>query len=397
MRTLYFDCFAGASGDMVVGALLDAGADRGQLTRAIEGLGLEGVTVEVHDVTRTSIRATKFEVHSVPSNVRRGLDDIHEILARADLDDRVRDLALQCFTSLANAEAHVHGIDVNEVHFHEVGALDAIADIVAACAAYASLAPEQTIVSPIALGRTWVDSSHGPLPTPAPAVLELLKGIDVVGRWDHESVTPTGAALLRTFADRSGSLPEMTIEATGYGAGTRNTEHPNVLRVIVGETDDLLREEEQVQLIEANIDDMSPELLPYVIETLISAGAQDAWTTPITMKKGRHAVLLSVLATSEDVDRLSDIVFRETTTFGLRRSTVMKEALPRTWIEVAVYGMTVRVKVARRGGQVVSASPEYEDAVAAARATGQPLKEIYTVAASAAREVLEQEHSPTQK
>ena len=384
MRTLYFDCFAGASGDMIVAALLDAGAEASKVQESIDALSLDGVSIGTEEVTRASIRATKFEVVTSDSAVTRNLSDIEELLSKAPLVPDVRERARRAFRLLADAEAAVHGVTPNEVHFHEVGALDAIVDVVAACAAFSSIAPELTIVSPVAVGRGWVSSAHGPMPSPAPAVVELLKGVEIVERWEHETVTPTGAALLRSFADRYGTIPHIEVHATGYGAGSRQTEHPNVLRVLVGESVDQ-DSEDDVYLVETNIDDMTPELFPYVIESLIAAGAQDAWTTPITMKKGRHAVMLSLLARSEDVDRLTDIVFRETTTFGIRRQQLIKEALDRKWVDTVVFGHPVRVKIAERGGDVVSMSPEYEDAAEVARQTGRPLKDVYAAAIDAAR------------
>jgi uncharacterized protein (TIGR00299 family) protein len=388
MKTLFFDCFAGASGDMIVGALLDAGASPDAVVTAIEGLDLEGVSIGTEDVTRASIRAHKFNVSAEVTKEPRHLADIEKLLGDATLLPEVRTLAIQTFRVLADAEAHVHGVTPNEVHFHEVGAVDAIVDIVAACAAFTDLEPQQTICSPVTIGRGPIDTEHGQMSSPAPAVIELLRGVEIVERWDHESVTPTGAALLRTFSDRFGRLPEMRLEATGYGAGTRDTVHPNVLRVLIGEAGELEHSSE-TYLVEANIDDMSPELFPYVIEALMGAGAHDAWTTPIAMKKGRHAITLSVLAGESDVDRLSDIIFRETTTFGVRKQEVLKEALPRLWVEVEVFGMSMRVKVAHRAGEVVSIAPEYEEATRVARGTGRPLKDVYAAATSVAQQALD--------
>ncbi|HET7482112.1 MAG TPA: nickel pincer cofactor biosynthesis protein LarC [Actinomycetota bacterium] len=387
MKILYLDCDAGAAGDMVVAALLDAGARPDIVRSSIAALALPGAKIAMQEVTRADIRALHFVVDAPEETTARHLSDIEALLDSSSLSPEVRALALETFRTLATAEARVHAADPENVHFHEVGAADALVDVVAACAAFVDLAPDRTIASAIGVGRGEITTLHGPMSAPAPAVLELLKGAPIVERWDHESVTPTGAALVRTFADAFGPIPEMILSATGYGAGTRNTAHPNVVRALVGESLAEVQVETAV-VIETNIDDMSPELFPYVIEALLAAGAHDAWTTPITMKKGRHGVSLGVLAAPDDVDRLSDIIFRETTTLGVRKSTVTKDALARMWVEVEVDGIPIRVKIGRRAGAVTTVSPEYEDAAATARTTGRPLHEIYSAARSAALELL---------
>ncbi|HEV2755201.1 MAG TPA: nickel pincer cofactor biosynthesis protein LarC [Actinomycetota bacterium] len=386
MRTLYVDCVSGAAGDMLLAALLDAGADGGAVRAALDSLGLPGVGIEVRDVRRGSLRAAKVDVIAPGGQERRGPREIEALLRSAPLDAGVRDLALATFDLLAKAEAVVHGIAPEEVHFHEVGAVDAIVDVVGCAAAVGSLAPDRVVVSPVPTGRGTAETEHGPIPVPAPAVLELLKGVPVEGRGEHELVTPTGAALLRALAGEFGPIPPMTVWATGYGAGTRDTEAPNVLRVLVGEAAE--RGDERLVEIAANLDDMSPELLPHAVEALLAAGAVDAWITPVLMKKGRPGFALSALAEADDTERVVDVFLRETTTFGVRMHEVAREVLDRTWVEVDVEGHSMRVKVGRRGAAVVSAAPEYEDARRVARATGMPLKQVYERALRAAEALL---------
>ncbi|MDQ3982879.1 MAG: nickel pincer cofactor biosynthesis protein LarC [Actinomycetota bacterium] len=383
MRTLYFDCFSGAAGDMILGALLDAGASEADVSRALDALALPGCSVEVRTVTRASLRATKVDVVVTGEQERRGPDDIARLLRDAPLSERVKDRAQRTFELLADAEAKVHGIARERVHFHEVGAVDAIVDVVACSAAIESLSPERIVSSPVTTGRGMTDSAHGPLPVPAPAVVELLRGVPVHERGTDELVTPTGAAILRASVHEFGPMPPLTIESVGYGAGSRESAVPNVVRVLVGET--AAAPEATLTQIEANVDDMSPELLPHALESLLAAGAVDAWIAPVLMKKGRPGFVLSALAGAADRDRVVDTFLRETTTFGVRMHEVAREVLDRSWVEVEVEGHSLRVKVGRRGGEVTSAAPEFEDARRVAKATGMPLKDVYAAAMTAAR------------
>ncbi|MGH2818763.1 MAG: nickel pincer cofactor biosynthesis protein LarC [Actinomycetota bacterium] len=385
MKALYFDCISGASGDMILGALIDAGADTERVRDELASLSVGHWDLDIHEVTRGSIRATRCEV-TVTNDTERSYSDVVRLLTRSDLTRHVKERARRAFDILARAEAKVHGVPVEQVHFHEVGALDAIVDIVGSAAALESLAPDEVITSSIPTGRGFVDSADGILPLPAPAVTEILRGATLFERGDAELVTPTGAALLAAFTDRFDSMPPLELEATGYGAGKRDTDRePNVLRVLLGRVAEAGVRGPTTILIETNIDDMGPELLPYVIESLLVAGAQDAWLTSIVMKKGRPAFTLSVLAGTAEMDRVMDVIYRETTTLGVRVREVTKDELAREWIEVDVAGQPVRVKVGRRGGEIVTMAPEHEDAAKAARATGLPLKEIYSEAARLAR------------
>lgn len=389
MRTLYFDCFSGAAGDMILGALLDAGASEEAVRSALDALQLKGFSLELRGVTRGSLRATKAEVTVTGPQEHRGPREIAELLRDAALPQEVRARALRVFDLLTEAEAKVHGIPPEQVHFHEVGAVDAIVDVVGCAAALESLAPSRVVASPIATGRGITTSEHGAIPVPAPAVVELLHGVPIEERGTDELVTPTGAAVLREAVHEFGPMPPLVVSASGYGAGARDTAVPNVVRVLVGETTERPSEPSLLR-VEANLDDMSPELLPHALESLLAAGAVDAWVTPVLMKKGRPGFVLSALVAAAERDRVVDVFLRETTTFGVRMHEVAREVLDRAWVEVEVEGHPVRVKTGTRAGTIVTAAPEYEDARRVAKATGIPLKDVYESALRAAREAAPQ-------
>ena len=378
MRVLYFDCFSGAAGDMIMGALLDAGASEEVVRRAIDGLALEGAEVEIRQGVKQTIRATQVVV-TTGDHSHRKLSDIMDILDRAPLGSGVKERVLRTFGVLAEAEAHIHGTSISRLELHEAGDDDALIDVVGSCAALEDIGADMVVCSPLPLGSGEVQSAHGTLPVPGPAVTAILKDVPVLGKGGGELVTPTGAALLKANVHRFALSPPMTLRSTGYGAGSRKYDMPNVLRVMYG---DLLAGQSAVTsgwIVETNIDDMNPELFPYVIERLFEAGAQDAWVTPITMKKGRPAFALSVLCEGSERDRVLDVIYAETTTIGTRISPVAKDELERSWTEIEVEGHRVRVKVARRGNQIVNAMPEHDDAVQAARMSGLPLKEVYRI------------------
>jgi pyridinium-3,5-bisthiocarboxylic acid mononucleotide nickel chelatase len=384
LTVLYFDCFSGAAGDMILGALLDAGVPAEVVREQLDALELPQWNLRVDEVRRAGIRATKVNVVA-STDRRRPYRDIVSTIEAARLSEAVAARALATFEVLARAEARVHGLELDDVHFHEVGSLDSIIDVVGVAAALEHLAPDRIVTSALPVGTGTVRGSHGILPVPPPAVVEVIRstGVIIEQRGHGELVTPTGAALLAANSDSFGPLPAMTVHATGYGAGTRDMEMPNVLRVFVGEARPT--EVGGAVVIDCNIDDMTPELLPYVIGRLLEAGAQDAWVTPVVMKKGRPGFTLSVLARPPALDVLTRVVFEETSALGLRVSKVDKVALEREWFDVEVEGALVRVKVGRLGSRVVSAAPEYDDAEAAAHATGLPLKEIYERARAEAR------------
>lgn len=376
MKVLHFDCISGAAGDMLLAALIDGGASESAVRAALEGLRLPDWELTVTPTSKSGLRANQVKVSTTDTSTSRRYGDIQALLESADLNHGVKQRALATFRVLAEAEAKVHGSKPEDVHFHEVGAVDALVDIVGCAAAIEDLGPERITASSLVTGRGWTDSAHGQLPVPAPAVLEILRGIPLSERGTDELVTPTGAAILRAATDSFGPMPEMTVGSVGYGAGERDLAWPNVVRVLVGQ-DTKDGDGEQSWLIETNIDDMNPELIPNCVERLISAGASDAWTSPIVMKKGRPAFTLSILVRGNAREETLDVLYRETTTLGVRMHPVTKDELEREWVQVQVLEQQVRVKLGLRGNHIVSVSPEYEDALIAARAEGVPLREIY--------------------
>ncbi len=388
MTLVYLDCFSGISGDMLLGALLDAGVPESQVRTSLDALGLSGWELTVTETSRAGIRARRAEVAIASDSGARTYADIVSMLRASPLDAPVRTQALAVFEVLGKAEARVHGVGLADVHFHELGGLDAIVDIVGCCAALDYLAPESVTCSPIASGTGTVDTAHGLMPLPSPAVSEILTGVPLIWRGSHELVTPTGAALVKVWASSFGEPPPMTPVASGYGAGARDVTVANVVRVLLGTPDESggkrdAPAERAVEVLATNIDDLSPELVPHVIDSLLVAGAQDAWVTPIVMKKGRPAFTLSVLADPVLRPTLLDVLYRETTTFGIRIVAADKDVLQRSIAEAEVQGHTVRVKLGLRAGEVVTMAPEYEDARKVAALTGLPLKEVYERAVTA--------------
>jgi pyridinium-3,5-bisthiocarboxylic acid mononucleotide nickel chelatase len=391
-RVAWFQCTAGASGDMMLGALVGAGAPLESLQRAVDALGVDPIRLAVHGVRRHGLAATKVTVSAAPSAQLRTWRDIRQLLAAADLPERVRTRALDVFARLARAEAYVHRVQPEEVHFHEVGALDALADVVGACAALDELGVAAAIGSAIAVGSGVTRAAHGVLPVPAPAVVMLLAeaGAPVYsGEAPYEMCTPTGAALLAATCRGWGGLPPMRVVAQGFGAGERDlTEVPNVLRVVVG--DAVAAElggdasDDTALMLESNVDDLDPRLWPGVLSRLLAAGAADAWLTPILMKKGRPAHTLSVLLSAEAAAAVQRVLFTETSTIGLREVRIGKRALNRRIDAVIVGGHEIRIKVALFDGAVVNAQPEYEDVARVAERLGRPVKAVLAAANAAA-------------
>jgi pyridinium-3,5-bisthiocarboxylic acid mononucleotide nickel chelatase len=384
----WVDASAGASGDMLLGALLGAGADLAVVQAAVDALGTEPVRLAAEPVTRAGLAATKVDVDAPPTDVRRTWRDIRGLLEGAGLAPAVTDRALDVFARLARAEAAAHGVDPDDVHFHEVGALDSLADVVGVSSALHQLGVTDVHCTPVALGSGSVRTEHGRLPVPGPAVLAVLAEAgapvgsgDVVG----EACTPTGAALLAATVSTWGQLPPMRVTATGTGAGGRDpADRPNVLRVVLGEAVAGGPEHQDAVVLEANVDDLDPRVWPTVLAALLSAGASDAWLTPILMKKGRPAHTLSVLAPPTAIDAVRRVVFTESSSIGVRVHRVDKHALDRETRTVDVDGQPVRVKVARLDGEVVNLSPEYDDVAAAAAALGRPVKAVLGAAVAAA-------------
>ncbi len=385
----WVDASSGASGDMLLGALLGAGVPLTVVADAVSAVAPEHVALDLETVTRNGFAATRCHVEVVDSRTRRTWSDVEALLRDADLPDAVRARSHATFERLAVAEAAVHGTDTADVHFHEVGALDAIADVVGVCAAIEHLGLDELVVSPVAVGSGSVRTAHGELPVPPPAVAELLRGAPSHagphGLAAGELCTPTGAALLTTSATSYGAQPAMTVAAIGVGAGSRDpATHANVLRVLVGiSTGSSIRD--VALLLEANIDDLDPRLWPNVIAALLAAGASDAWLTPILMKKGRPAHTLTALVPQPVADAVRAEIFRQTSTIGLRESLVGKSALDREMREVQVAGQPVHVKLALHNGRVVNVQPEYEDVVRVSTLTGRPVKDVLAEAAAVGR------------
>jgi pyridinium-3,5-bisthiocarboxylic acid mononucleotide nickel chelatase len=381
----WLDLSAGASGDMLLGALVDAGVPLEVLASAVAALPVERIELTAEPASRHGLGGTRVHVHAPHSGVRRTWADVRGLLGDAALDDGVRRRALEVFERLAAAEAQVHRVPADDVHFHEVGALDALADVVGVVAGFAHLGPDTVHASPVALGSGSARGAHGVVPIPGPAVLELLSGVPVLaGPVAAEMCTPTGAALLAVLVDAWGPLPPMRVRRVGVGVGGRDpAELPNVVRLVLGEAADRPAATGAV-LLETNVDDLDPRLWPGVLDELFTAGASDAWLTPILMKKGRPAHTLSALCRPDAVDAVRAAVFATTPTIGLRVVGVGKVALERAQASVEVLGGRVGVKIAVHDGRVVNVSVEYEDVAALARAAGVPVKEALRAATAAA-------------
>ncbi len=383
---VYFDCFSGISGDMILGALLDLGLDQDQFKEMLASLKLPGYVLEIEKVNKREISATKVLVKTGGAEpVSRNLSDILAIINQSGLPEEVKENSSLVFQHLAKAESKVHGTTMEKVHFHEVGAVDALVDIVGTAAALYLLGADQVSCSPLPLGRGEVQSAHGKLPLPAPATLALIAerkvpvyGVDA----DFELVTPTGAATMAALAFSFGLFPAMCPEKVGYGAGSHDPGYPNCLRVVSGRLNfDVSEHHENISLIEANIDDLNPEIYGYLMERLFEAGAADVFFTPIHMKKNRPAVQLSVISPLSLVKELKNIIFAETTTLGLRVSTASKMMCLRETRTVQTEWGPVRVKYipTQKGEDPLQYAPEYEDCRNIAKKAGRPLKEIYRI------------------
>jgi len=373
VKICYLDAFSGISGDMTVGALIDAGAPADRVIAAIAALGVHAA---VEKTSRAGVAASKFRVEAPSGASHRHLHQILEMIERAGIGDRARRDASAVFRMLGEAEARVHGIDIEKVHFHEVGAADSIADIVGACVALEALEIDELRCSAINLGTGVVKTEHGLLPVPAPATAKLLEGKPVYSRGPEvELTTPTGAAIVAAMAQGFGPMPAMRISSIGYGAGDRDLkDQPNVLRAIVGEST-RAPEATLVSVIEANIDDANPQILGYAIDRLMSAGALDVSLSPLVMKKNRPGSLLRVVARPEDQERLARLVFAETSTLGLRIHSAERRVEERSVVEVATEFGKIRIKVSENGF-----APEYDDCRAVAERTGTPLARVIEAA-----------------
>jgi uncharacterized protein (TIGR00299 family) protein len=372
-RHAWIDASAGVAGDMLLGALVDAGADLGAVQQAVDAVIAESVRIVARPVTRAGQQATKIDVEVLTTDLpHRPWSTIRDLLAAAALAEPVRHRAVAAFTALAEAEAEVHGVGIDEVHFHEVGALDSIADIVGVCAALHGLGIDSLSASAVSVGSGRVRTAHGELGVPVPAVVKLSAGWRIQSGGAGELTTPTGMALLNALGERCEELPDLTLLASGAGAGTRDTPgRPNVTRVLIGTRPAAPWNDqgEPAVIIEANVDDLDPRLWPGVLSALLAAGAADAWLTPMIMKKGRPAYTLGVLGRPEQSGALREVIFRQTSSIGVRVRSAVKFPLPRGWVEVSVPGGSVAIKIALREGLISQLEVEFDDvAQVAARA-----------------------------
>jgi pyridinium-3,5-bisthiocarboxylic acid mononucleotide nickel chelatase len=393
MKTLYFDCFAGASGNMILGGLVSLGVNRDELVSVLKGLAVADFSLEFSAVNRSGISAAHAEVRAPEEKKHRHLRHIEAIIDESELVDRVKERSKAIFKSLAEAEAKVHGIDVQKVHFHEVGAIDAIVDVVGSCIGFEMLGIERFICSKIHVGSGFVTIEHGKYPVPPPAVANLLEGVPAYStEISGELLTPTGAAIITTLCSEYGPMPEMVVEHSGYGAGTREYDgFPNVLRMIVGNSTprtiaanasggSASLVSEQLVLLETNIDDMPAQVVGFVSERALELGAMDCWVTPIQMKKNRPGALLSVLCSEEMRSSVVEMLFTETTTLGIRSTVVERSSLPREIQTVETRYGHIEVKIAAYNGRIVNAMPEYEHVRRAALEHDVPFREVHAEA-----------------
>jgi len=384
MKTIYFDCFAGASGDMILGAMVAAGVDAASLQQQLQLLNVDGHEIEFTNVDRSGIHATHARVRIQPEHKHRHLSDILKIINDSGLENSVKERATNIFTRLAEAEAHVHNQPVEKIHFHEVGALDAIIDVVGAAICFELIGAEHFLCSPLRVGSGTVKMAHGQFPVPPPAVAELLKGVPIyAGDLQGEFVTPTGAAIITSVCQSFGPLPAFSITSSGYGAGTRDCQDfPNVLRILVGETDAQTASDEKLLMIETNIDDASPQVCGHVLERALESGALDCYLTPVQMKKNRPGVLLSILCRPSEREKFLQLLFAETSTIGARSYEVTRRALARETVRVETQFGAIDVKVARMPDGTIKAMPEYDQCSAAAKKAGKSFREVQEAARS---------------
>ncbi len=408
MKTLYLDIFSGISGDMFLGALIDLGADAHRLERELKKLKLGGYHLHITRQQKSGIAGVKIDVHLADAHdhhhdhghphdhahmhhhdENRTFEKIKKLIGRSKLSPWVKKKSVAVFQRIAEAEGKIHGLPPMKVHFHEVGAVDSIVDIVGACIVLEMLGKPRVLAAPVIEGVGWVDCAHGRFPVPTPATLAILgaRGVGVTQCDEpHELVTPTGAALLAEFVEYFGPMQSLVAEKIGFGLGTRdNQTRPNVLRAVLGKASGVSRlasgandwETDRVAVLETNLDDINPELLGHFVETALAAGALDVFHTPIQMKKNRPGVLLTVLCAETDADRFSELILRETSTFGIRRTVAERRKLRREFIRVKTPFGEVTVKIGRLNGKPVHAAPEFESCKKAAVRAKVPLKRIY--------------------
>jgi uncharacterized protein (TIGR00299 family) protein len=393
MKTAYFDCFSGISGDMVLGALVDLGLPVEKLKSELHKLNLFDYQIEAKKVAKQGIVSTQIKVHVKEGKKERRLEDILSILDKSKLEEKVKERSRAIFTRLASTEAKIHGKDMQKIHFHELGGVDTIIDVVGAVAGMKYLGVEKVYSSPLPVGRGFVKCAHGILPVPAPATLELLKEVPVYGsNIEAELITPTGAAIIRNLAENFGQMPPMKIESIGYGAGQRDLPIPNLLRVSLGVLKNAYQED-AVSLIQTNIDDMNPELYEHIVDRLFHEGALDVFLTPIQMKRTRPATMLSVLADEEKMEKMLEIIFDETTTLGVRISKIKRKKLNRENRKVSTKYGKIEVKIGKHDGAIKNISPGYEECRKIATRLNIPLKKVYQEAQQATFDLLKKKTS----
>ena len=378
MKTAYFDCFSGISGDMMIGALLDLGLDFNFLKNELKKLNLKGYEITAKKIIKNGIASTKFDVviKHQHNHEERNLKEINKIINNSKLNNEIKNTIKKIFHKIAVAEAKIHDKSINQIHFHEIGAIDTIIDVAGAVIGLKKLGIEKIYCSKLNVGTGFVKFSHGKFPVPAPATAEILKNVPVYNNnIEAELVTPTGAAIIIALASGFGEMPALKVEKIGYGAGAKELEQPNVLRVFLGEVDEM--QNETINIIETNIDNMNPEIYPYVIDKLMENGALDAYLTSIIMKKGRPAIKLTVLCNIENTDKLSNIIFDETTTLGVRIFPASKKKLDRKIKTIKTKHGNVKIKISKLNDEIKNIMPEYDDCVKIARNKKIPLKKVY--------------------
>lgn len=398
-NVLYLECFSGISGDMMIGALIDAGLDMSHLSKEIEKLGLTGYRIDSRKVMAGAVSAIKFDVEVTSKQKPRSYRDVKKIIAGSSLSDKAKKMSLDIFKCIASAEARIHDRNIEDVHFHEVGAIDSIIDIAGTAIGIQYLKIDKVYCSQLPLGSGSINTSHGKLPIPAPATLEILKGVPIYqGDFDFEVTTPTGAAIVKVLAAGFGKIPDIEIINTGYGAGSRKILRglSNVLRAVLGREVDTVSDRRDLYsniagkpayagdtiMLSTNIDDSTPEIMGYVMEKLnTEKGVLDAWLEHIYMKKNRPALKLCIICTPQEENNIAEMIFKETSTLGIRREIVNRYCLERQKQKVKLPYGEIEIKVAKFDGEIVNSSPEYESCKKLAKKTGRPLKDIYRDAA----------------
>lgn len=390
MKIAYFDCFAGISGDMVLGSLINAGLPFQKLKEELKKLPVSNYQIKTKKVLKQSLGATKVDVVAEEKVVVRTWTNIENLITSSRLEKSIKEKSREILLCLAEAEATIHQKKLDQVHFHAVGATDCIIDVVGAVVGFKLLGVEEVYSSPVATGIGLTKTEHGSIPIPAPATLEILKEIPIYSTTvPAELATPTGAAIIKSYAKDFGPMPPLKVKSIGYGAGTRDLDIPNVLRVVIGELSAEIGYLESVVQIETNIDDTAPEVYTYLSEKLFEAGALDVWLTPIYMKKNRPATAISVLAPPEKEEGILDCIFRETSTLGVRIKRQLRRCLERKTIKVKTKLGPAQVKIGSFKNKPITIAPEYEDCARLAKESGLPLKEVYKMVEEAARKRLE--------